>query len=211
MPPGENTPQATYLIQYPNARVELLASSVMKVLQLLLDEPQAPSEDDARAASIYLDAVILPMAVWTSAVEQAIEEHHPDPAGWTVPDSQKRLATDIGDLTLRYERLMTGSFPNLDRRKPPGERVIQTLDLYQDIALGHAAERMNGEIISRPANDPTGKACRRALHDHARELHSHKPDMSVPEDHPLSGQARQARAATARILPSMHVPETDAE
>ena len=201
------SPQATYLIQYPNARVEILASSVMKVLQLLLDSPEPPTCTDAHAASLYLDAVILPMAVWTSAVEQAIGEHHPDPANWTVPDSQTRLAADIRDLTLRYDRLLDTRFPHLGSKAPPPNAALETLALYREVALAHAAERMNGEILSRPANDPTGKASRRALRDHARELQSQEPETPCPENHPLSEQARQARAATARILTAMNAPE----
>ena len=81
------SPQAIYQIQYPNARVELLASSVITVLRLLLEGAQEPTRSEAHAASIYLDTVMVPLAIWTAAAEQAIETHRPDPARWTVPDS----------------------------------------------------------------------------------------------------------------------------
>lgn len=208
MPTERLSPKATYMTQYPNARVEILASSVMKVLQLLLDGPEAPTHAEAHAASLYLDTVILPMAVWTTAVENAIANHHPDPANWTVPESQTRLAAEIGELTQRYDQLLNTRFPGLDRNETPAKAPLDVLTLYQDLALGHAAERINGEILSRPANDPTGKAYHRALRDHAREMRSNEPTAEWPEDHPLAQQARRARAITARILPAMNTPET---
>ena len=203
MPQYPMSPQSTYMIQYPNARVEAIAQETSKVLSLAIE---TPDRDSAIAATLFMQLQTLPLLVWTTAVEQALTAHHPHPESPDIPESQRLIARDLISLTEKYGQVLEAKFPEIlqDPATPVTSAASLTLTLFQDLALAHAAQCLNGEIISRPLNDPTGKAYRRALADHATErARPETPPVPAAAPHRLSGRAAEARETTNRIISAL--------
>ena len=89
MPPNTPEKAATYLIQYPNARVELLVQELTKALGTFLHGPEPITEDSAHAASLFLDMKLKPIWLFNTPVTQAILDHHPDPDHYPVPSLRR--------------------------------------------------------------------------------------------------------------------------
>ena len=164
----QDQPDAEFEIQLAAARVEAVLAKTIKALELLLNGPDSLNSHFARAVKTIVVDHSLPLQNRLRELHAALRNQYPDPdTRPQPPGSHAMLAEQVAGLTARYETHLRSHNFNLQRHSAPS--VFYTITITS-VITNAATRALNGEILSRDANDPTARAYRAALLQTAAEI-----------------------------------------
>ena len=155
----KTTPEGTYQIQYATARVEAIMALAEAAMMVLLDGPDGRNAHVARAVKMILDDQTGPLKHRLKLLDEAVEQHDPDPDHYQVPESQPKFAERLQEITERYEQ-HTGRFPRNMKHTP--DSVFYTWSILP-LVINRALNHLNAEVMTRETQDPTRRGYRDAM------------------------------------------------
>ena len=149
------TAQGEHAINHASAHVNAILAMAEAAIEALLEGTHSDNQDLAQAVKLILDDQAEALEHWMERLEQAVMEHHPDPAHIEQPRTHAAYATRVQQATERYERHLETRFPAVHEgnAEHTPDSVFHTLTTAP-VTINRAVRRLAGEIASREPESP---------------------------------------------------------